>query len=909
MKASQHVAYPLEQRRVTKMSERLEALVQSGQSRETWKTILTERDPAKQALARQSKKLAENLLDDDAVSNPVRARFDIRHADTAQDETYYIGTKDVEMPDEGVRVLDWRAPITSVFYDADCGAASYVGPDDLPYDVMLLLRRALQIEQRRLAEIMDLDVLDGYTPDGNKVLGTLQADEFLLGILNSPAGNTLREIIGTIQREQHQIIREPRDRPLVLQAVAGSGKSTIALHRLAQILYDLRRRQIQAGKVAVFGPNPILVKYISRLLPSLQEHEVAHQTFTEWALSVMYPKRKKSGDEMGAKPTVVQLEALEERRRGPAAAKGSFEFMEALERYLSLTVERKLPRDDVRIGPSITCPRDSVWQWYQGAADLPYAKRLEFTASQLENWARDEAAKLADQLEATAKELQTAVHRSFPAGAVQKRYKDEADKLLRHIRRDLMQAVSTAVQEITSRWQLGNLRELYLALICQAGTLAEVLHWPAERIQQFCRANGGVRRQRWDEGDVGAMMYMFTRVHGVSPDARWAHVVVDEGQDWSPVCYAVLRSWVLDESVTIVGDLAQGISGGAGLQDWEELRGRVFGENTLQVREISRSYRLTRQILDLGLAVLRNGGLSVGPGLDAIRLGLAPDVRKLEGQEHEENVVLEFARQHVGEKWSVAVVTPDAESAEEWQSVLRRGGVPVSLIGKSEVFEGRVTVAPVLLSKGLEFDYVAVVGAGPRIYPVGRESAKRLYVAITRAKQHVLVTSQRKLSPLLPGGEAEDPIELKGGLTQARKRTKAPAADEQAKKSVKRSPVSSGRRRRTGNETAGTSTRKPDRAQSMEEIIINQMRGAVRKDGPTQTSPPRPSIVEFLKSTGAEVVDMRPNGGALWIVGGKEMSPLVSQLQTSGWQFRYMPGGGRATGNRDAWFTKQKDSP
>ena len=186
-------------------------------------------------------------------------------------------------------VVDWRAPVASLFYKGTLGETSYKSPDgEVPVDI--LARRQIMIKKGKLEGFFDSDVD--------------VKDDILQMILSSNAGEKLKDIVMTIQKEQDEIIREERMKVVVVNGVAGSGKTTIALHRVAYLLYNFREQL--GDKVLILGPNDIFIDYIRDVLPTLGESNVNQQTFAHFAMN-----------EIGLNESVVDFTAyLEEVLKG-----------------------------------------------------------------------------------------------------------------------------------------------------------------------------------------------------------------------------------------------------------------------------------------------------------------------------------------------------------------------------------------------------------------------------------------------------------------------------------------------------------------------------------------------------------------------------------------------------------------
>ncbi|MGN7309216.1 HelD family protein, partial [Bacillus subtilis] len=176
-------------------------------------------------------------------------------------------------------VIDWRAPVASLFYSFTGGEASatYEAPEGL-IEGLVYLKRNVVIRQRILERVADTYNRDSDQP--------AVSDEFLVYRLGENKDNKLRDIVSTIQAEQDQIIRAARNTALIIQGVAGSGKTTVALHRLAFLLYQYKE-QVSAEKMVIFAPNHMFLDYISDVLPELGVGDIQQRTFPDWAMNLL----------------------------------------------------------------------------------------------------------------------------------------------------------------------------------------------------------------------------------------------------------------------------------------------------------------------------------------------------------------------------------------------------------------------------------------------------------------------------------------------------------------------------------------------------------------------------------------------------------------------------------------------
>ena len=199
------------------------------------------------------------------MDKPYFARIDFKRDNEKNLEKIYIGKVGVTDEENNIVTVDWRAPISSIYYDSNIGRTKYIAPEGI-CEGELLLKRQFNIENQKLISYQDVD--------------TVANDELLKPYLSSSADNRLKNIVSTIQKEQNEIIREPLNKNIIVQGVAGSGKTTVALHRIAYLVYNYRDT-VKPNQYLVIGPNKFFVSYISNVLPDLDVDNVNQLTYDE----------------------------------------------------------------------------------------------------------------------------------------------------------------------------------------------------------------------------------------------------------------------------------------------------------------------------------------------------------------------------------------------------------------------------------------------------------------------------------------------------------------------------------------------------------------------------------------------------------------------------------------------------
>ncbi len=203
-----------------------------------------------------------------AISNPYFARVDFKAYTEEKCEEIYIGKTNIFDDDLNIAVVDWRAPISSIYYNGTIGKTQYTCPEGILHGD-LRLKRQYNIEIGELLNYNDIDITTN--------------DKLLQDCLNEKSDIRLKNIVSTIQAEQNKIIRASMSKPLIVQGVAGSGKTTVALHRIAYLVYNYEK-SFKPDEFLIIAPNKFFLDYISNVLPDLGVDYVRQQTFEEFAL-------------------------------------------------------------------------------------------------------------------------------------------------------------------------------------------------------------------------------------------------------------------------------------------------------------------------------------------------------------------------------------------------------------------------------------------------------------------------------------------------------------------------------------------------------------------------------------------------------------------------------------------------
>jgi DNA helicase-2/ATP-dependent DNA helicase PcrA len=654
-----------------------------------------------------------------AADEPYFGRLDWQEAGHDAPTPLYIGKAGIEDPDTGkLLVIDWRAPAASLFYSFTGGSetAAYESPEGT-IEGLVYLKRNIVIRNRILQRVVDT-----YDRAGDSLAVT---DEFLLYRLGENKDNKLRDIVSTIQAEQDRIIRAAKNAALVIQGVAGSGKTTVALHRLAFLLYQYRD-QVRAERMMIFAPSRMFLDYISGVLPELGVGSIQQNTFADWALELLDHEVQLS--DAGARLrhwfTAGPNRPVADDR-APGRWKGSIRFAELLCGCLARYEAGAVPPGDFEPWDGVTLPAATIRGWWEiENKHYPLMKRRERVLARMKRWLEMELEKV-----------------------------QEASR-----RKDLKKKASQRLRAYEKAWPELTPFAFYRALFEQEGQppFYATDELRRELPPEIAKASAAAFKKKLvDPEDLAPLVLIRDAFWGVAGEHKFDHTVIDEAQDFSPFQIELLRGHTRSDSFTILGDLSQGIHSYQGIVSWDEFT-KLFPPEQTGYFELERSYRSTMEIIRFANHVLQRGvpearlAVPVFRSGERIRLAAA-------GSDAAKAAVDAVRRIRAGSAQTIAVITRTEEACAPVHAALRRAGIEAHLLGASQQqYSGGVSVVPVYLAKGLEFDAVVLIGVDEDAYEATPQDAKLLYVGCTRALHELWVVHGERPSALL----ADVPEEL-----------------------------------------------------------------------------------------------------------------------------------------------------
>ena len=616
------------------------------------------------------------------MDSPFFGRVDFCYEGDDEPEIFYIGIANLAEENGGLPLIyDWRAPVSGLFYDFDKGPASYQAPlGDIHGDIAAKWQ---------------------YKIRGGKMIYEFESDvkiddEILKAELGSNGDVQLKNIIRTIQKEQNAIIRNTSDRIMVIQGAAGSGKTSIALHRIAYPLYH-DRKNLKSSSVLVLSPNGVFSDYISHILPELGEENIREMSFDLFA----YKRLKNTVSDCEDRYDLIERQISGLCDEELLKEKQSRDFLDRMEGYLAELEDSLMNFRDIEHRGVVKKEQEIIELFYFKFMDIPLLSRMD---------------------------------------AVAEYFIDEVETLKGF---DLPEEERDAVKSRFYRmYETRDLYVLYNRFLRQEG-------FPALPQVQYEK-----RKLRYE--DVYPVLYLKYRLETQQEDSGVRHLIVDEMQDYSMIQYLIIQR-LFKCKMTILGDREQTMDGDQ--QDVLTFLPKIFGKDIRRI-VMNKSYRNTIEIASYanklaGITEVelfeRHGKPVEEKEFTGLTEALERVVKELRlekqtvaeaDEDMPENAASETDGTETGEELSyetAAVITRTADEAREAYYILQKKleaegfdtKERLSLLHRDSTnFKKGLTVTTFYMAKGLEFDQVFSVFPGTDRSPIVQRAR---YIAATRA--------------------------------------------------------------------------------------------------------------------------------------------------------------------------------
>jgi len=632
---------------------------------------ITMHDSAKLALEHNKKALAK----------PYFGRIDFHDYADGTNESLYIGKGSVNKAQTELLVIDWRAPVANIYYENGLGNLTYRVPGYDSRDIDLKLKRTYEIQNEQLMNYFDSEVVAN--------------DELLMKYLSKTKEAVLGEIIATIQKEQNDIIRRSPFHNTIVQGVAGSGKTTVAMHRISYILYNYPEK-FKPKDFYIIGSNHILLNYITGVLPDLEVYDVPQMTMEELFIRLMY-------EDWNEKKFHVIKNAYFSKE------KGGIGWFNALKAYCDKLERDMLIKDDIVFKDKVLFSRENIEKYISNSPSLSILSKIK---------ALNEVAPK------RLKEI-------FRDG--DEEYSPDKKKAILAEYKNLFGA---------NKWKLP-ITQIYYDFVMKYLTASDTF------ALNYTRQLTDLEKHNYDIYDLASLAFLHRHLAETEDVDEAHHIVIDEAQDYGVMTFAILKYMIPRCTFTIMGDISQNINYNSGMNDWEMLKNDIFNDERDTFDVLAKSYRNTIEISEFAQKILKKGSFTSYPIEPVIRHGNEVSLIKTD----KTNIYTEVANiitawQKQGLETIAIICRDEKESSQTMKELARLIKINDESL-QNVSFSKEPMVLPVQYTKGLEFDAVLLLNPSKEAYPADDANVKLLYVAATRALHELTVLYSENISELL----------------------------------------------------------------------------------------------------------------------------------------------------------------
>ncbi len=629
------------------------------------------------------------LLLENMIRSPYFARIDFRFDGDEEFEKVYIGRSSLKKNNyQEIAVYDWRSPLASVFYRFLTGKAFYDAPCGR-ITGELGLKRQYEINDGKLAYYFDADVQI--------------VDTFLRQLLSQNTTAKMKAIVETIQQEQDVVIRDMENDLLMVQGVAGSGKTSIALHRAAYLMYQGSQTKLCANNIMVISPNSVFEQYISHVLPELGEDNVLSALFDDLLGTLLKDRR--------IQPKNDFLEDLiHDPQQGDVLKqsivwKTSGLFSEIAGRFLDDIPSRWIPFEDVYYDGKCVATRQALRDKILERPETPLGIRL----GQLEGY-------ILELIFGTGDGRGLRAEKNSVKQQIQRFTKLDVVGLYRILFHDEAYFYSLLPDKKPS------------------GSLKGIWEYTRENLKADCLY--------YD--DAIPMAYLYLRIYGANEYQNIKQVVIDEAQDYYPLQFEIFRLLFPNAKFTILGDVNQTLAQKEDLDLYQQIR-KILHKKKSSLILLDKSFRCTNEILDFSLRFIERR-----PEIKSFnRSGNRPQVVVADTPQALIDKIAEEVKlcQEKGFQSVGLICKTEANALGLFEKLSHKLDIQLITNGSETDLQG-VFIIPVYMSKGLEFDAVLLCDADSQNYH-SKDDRNLLYVACTRALHRLGLFCEKEASPLV----------------------------------------------------------------------------------------------------------------------------------------------------------------
>lgn len=686
--------------------------------------LLSERERSHGIVDKQLKVLSQ-LKD-----SPYFGRIDFHEYGEKEVDQIYIGIASLmDDKDEDFLIYDWRAPISSLYYDFSPGEVSY---ETLSGTIQgdMLLKRQFIINQGKIEGMFDTGLTIG--------------DDILQEVLGNHASEQMKNIVATIQKEQNQIIRNVKHKYLVVQGVAGSGKTSAALQRVAYLMYRYRDL-INENNIMLFSPNPLFNSYVANVLPELGEANMRQTTFLEYII-------KKVEERLSVESPFEQMEYIltakkdqhYERKMKSISFKTTLAFKEMIDEFIQDLEEKDLIFKDITFRDRVLMTKDEIYDYFyqmmEKATSIPNALDLvnERLLKKVQTFQRDEIDKewVMEEIEVLDDEDILNAYKYMQDQEGDDEFYDSGmeEEYLRGV---IIEKAFSPVIEGIQNFVYIDLFATYRLLFTTWQPESQPNGWEEIKEQTINEFNKW--QLSWE--DATPYVYFKDRLLGDNTDRSIKYLFVDEAQDYTAFQLAYLKYIFPYTRMTFLGDVNQAIF----MHTQEDNPLQAEYDDTYEKIVLTKSYRSTKQIVEFTKHFSPDGG-QIEP---FERAGEKPKLIKYGQANHDEKHLLATINQLMerGQKTIAIVCKTFKESKAIYERLKDKISLQLMTATSRELTKG-VLVLPIYIAKGIEFDAVIIPDASKKHYQTEWDQSI-FYTACTRAMHELVMLTYGEETPFI----------------------------------------------------------------------------------------------------------------------------------------------------------------
>jgi len=634
-----------------------------------------------------------------AIDSPYFGRIDYKEDSETEKSKIYIGRTSIVQNGKPI-VYDWRSPICGLYYDSELGKVSYQSPTGVQ-NGELSLKRHIMIKDAELINAVDSSLVSN--------------DDMLLPYLNENTDKGMKTIIASIQKEQNTIIRG-KDDNIIVQGVAGSGKTSVALHRIAYLIYS-QGEKAQSDNFMILGPNKYFLNYISSVLPDLDTTPVRQMTLVDLMNDYLDTDMKllDNVDKTNLKDFEMQ--------QNISMFKGSIEFKTLLDSFMQKCLKGDaIVSEDFKIGGKTVFSKEDI---LDRLVDTD-GKHLSFdkTHKYFKNLFKDKKNEIYTKLNKEYEKVYTALPFGDP---IRNEYVNKSNELSKMIRVQGEKMLDKYFKSLNK--SCIQLYVKFISTIDEANTCLskeEILKLQKDTLKAI-----KIKQVLFE--DISPLMHL----NYLLSNKRYncTNVIIDEAQDYSEFTYMTLKTVFDKAKFNIYGDVAQGINSYRGISSWNVVKNTVFNEEC-HYYELNKSYRTTMEITNVANNILES--LDLNNAYPVIRHGNSVDFICTNNI----GSVLSKIEEWVEQKYrTIAIICKNDNEAEKVSDDLLKFGLNAQhLHSNSGEYGDGIFTLTVETAKGLEFDCTIISDASSKHYDSHSDiDMHLLYVALTRALHEEVV--------------------------------------------------------------------------------------------------------------------------------------------------------------------------